>query len=490
METLVVVTKDDDWPLEVPGVRVMSAVDYLSSPQMATLRHAKVFNLCRHYRYQAFGYFVSLLAEARGHKPVPTVQTMQDMRYPTLIRIASEEIEDLIQKTLQPVADARFTLYVYFGSTVDPAMDRLGTALYRHFTAPFLRATFHRTDRWHLHNVSPIAMSAIPDQERAAALAAARAFFTKGVRPQKAPRPSRFDLAILYDPTDNLAPSDPKAIQKFVAAAEDLDISSEVIGKEDAGRLLEFDALFIRSTTAVDHHTYRMARRAAAEGLVVIDDPLSILRCTNKVFQAEMLACKGLSAPKTIIVNRNNKARVVAELGLPCVVKQPDSSSSLGVFKAETPKELDELLDRLLSASDLVIAQEFVPTEFDWRIGVLDRRPLFAVRYYMAPKHWQIIHHAAPSDRTRYGKWDTVPVEEVPTAGIELAVNAARAIGDGLYGVDVKQIGSRWVVIEVNDNPNIEHTVEDAVLKDDLYRRVMQVFLRRLEAVTEARIPR
>ncbi len=88
-----------------------------------------------------------------------------------------------------------------------------------------------------------------------------------------------------------------------------------------------------------------------------------------------------------------------------------------------------------------MIAQEFVPTEFDWRIGVLDRRPLFAARYYMAPKHWQIIRHDAPSGRGRFGKWQTLPVEDVPQAGLELAVKAANLIGDGFYGVDLKQVG-------------------------------------------------
>ena len=57
----------------------------------------------------------------------------------------------------------------------------------------------------------------------------------------------------------------------------------------------EFDALFIRETTSVNHHTYRFASRAAAEGLVVIDDPTSIVRCSNKVYQAELFQRHGMS---------------------------------------------------------------------------------------------------------------------------------------------------------------------------------------------------
>ena len=36
-------------------------------------------------------------------------------------------------------------------------------------------------------------------------------------------------------------------------------------------------------------------------------------------------------------------------------------------------------------------------------------------------------------------------------------------------------------MIEVNDNPSIDAGVEDAYLGEDLYRRIMDEFLRRME---------
>jgi len=36
-------------------------------------------------------------------------------------------------------------------------------------------------------------------------------------------------------------------------------------------------------------------------------------------------------------------------------------------------------------------------------------------------------------------------------------------------------------VIEVNDNPNLDAGTEDGVLGDELYRRVLQAFIQRLE---------
>jgi glutathione synthase/RimK-type ligase-like ATP-grasp enzyme len=47
--------------------------------------------------------------------------------------------------------------------------------------------------------------------------------------------------------------------------------------------------------------------------------------------------------------------------------------------------------------------------------------------------------------------------------------------------VDVKQSGDNFYVIEVNDNPNLDAGIEDAILREELYRRVMSVFLARIE---------
>ena len=80
------------------------------------------------------------------------------------------------------------------------------------------------------------------------------------------------------------------------------------------------------------------------------------------------------------------------------------------------------------------------------------------------------------------GGFATLAVGEAPESVVSTALSAARLIGDGLYGVDLKQLEDRWLVIEVNDNPNLEAGVEDAVIKDELYRTILQEFIRRIEA--------
>jgi glutathione synthase/RimK-type ligase-like ATP-grasp enzyme len=98
----------------------------------------------------------------------------------------------------------------------------------------------------------------------------------------------------------------------------------------------------------------------------------------------------------------------------------------------------------------------------------------------MARGHWQIIKHGADG-KMKEGGSTTVPVADAPPAVIDAAVRAARLIGDGLYGVDLKETDDGVVVIEINDNPNLELDVEAGVLKDELWRKIIGWFETRLE---------
>jgi glutathione synthase/RimK-type ligase-like ATP-grasp enzyme len=480
MSVLIVMEKPEHWPLGVPQARLISARDYLTHPEFVEMKRAKVFNLCRDYGYQSIGYYVSLLAEARGHKPMPSVTTVQDMKQSSLIRIIGEDIEDLVQRCLAPIKSNNFELSIYFGRNLAQRYDRLCQALFNHFPAPLLRAGFVLADGWHLQSLRPIAWSEIPESHREFVIQQAGSFFERP-RISSAPAKYRYELAILAGSEDVSArPSDDRAIKRFLRAAEKVGLDATIIDREDYGRIAEFDALFIRETTAVNHHTYRFARRAEAEGMVVIDDPRSIVRCTNKVYQAELFDKHELPCPKTIIVHRDNARYVGQQLGFPCVLKQPDSSFSAGVVKAENEAQLADLLQSLIAKSELVVAQEFVRSTFDWRVGVLDGKPLYVCHYHMARGHWQV-QKVEKAKRPNYGKVDTIDIEHAPPALIDLAVRAAKLIGDGLYGIDIKESDGRFMIIEINDNPSIDAGNEDGVLKDELYMRIMRCFHERLE---------
>jgi len=259
-------------------------------------------------------------------------------------------------------------------------------------------------------------------------------------------------------------------------------INAETITTSKQSQIIQYDALFIRETTAIDHPTYRLARKAEQEDLVVIDDSTSILRCCNKVFLHDAFSYNNVPSLKTRVLAGHSDIQleeVESSLAYPMVLKMPEGSFSKGVFKVTNRQELKAKLVELFTVSALVLAQEYLYTEFDWRVGVLNNRVIYACKYHMAKNHWQIYNHGAK--RFLEGGWETLPTFEVPKIVLDAALKACSIIGRSLYGVDIKQLGDQVYVIEVNDNPNIDHDVEDRYLGSELYMQIMQEFANRLE---------
>jgi len=480
MYILVVVDNPRHWPLDIQNVEVVQARKYITEPAFTRIGDARVFNLCRSYRYQSTGYYVSLLAAARGHKPIPDVSTIRDLQFPTIVRLASETLEEEIEKCLAGHKGRTFALSIYFGRNLAKRYDRLSMELFNLFRAPLLRAHFAKEDgKWRLQSVGPIAVSEVPESHHAFIVIVASDFFRGRHRRIRPRTQAAFSMAILTNPKDRSAPSNERALEKFIEAADRAGIDAELIDRDAYSRLPEYDALFIRETTSVTNHTFRFARRAEAEGLVVIDDSSSILKCTNKVYLEELLTRHRIPTPKSIIVHRDNLDLLPYEIGFPLILKQPDSSYSVGVIKINNRDELERKAPPMLEDSELLIAQEFLPTEFDWRIGVIDGKPLYACKYYMAKKHWQIIQHQGQD--VKEGRVEAVALNRVPDHVLDVAVRASRLIGDSLYGIDLKQIGKKVYVIEINDNPSIDAGYEDAVIKNRLYDVIMRSFLRRMK---------
>ena len=483
---LLVVDNPARW--EFPGelVEVVSARNYLSHVRFQRFSTgARVFNLCRSYSYQSLGYYVSLLAEARGHRAIPDVATLRDFRSNAVLRLRGIEWEDEIQSALRKVETDEIALRLVFGQPLTPGFGALGQRLYRLFPAPLLRVQFARRKKtWTIAGVAPLSLQSFSEEERSQVKERVGKFFAKRQQVPKLKKKFLYDMAIVVDPSDPAPPSDAKALERFSAAAREEGFYTETITTDDVDRIREFDAVFIRQTTAVDRPIYQLSRLAYAEGLAVIDDPWSILKSTNKIYLSESLARARIPAPQTWILTKDDlKNGASLKVTYPCVLKIPDGAFSLGVRKVENLEELISTLSSMLEKSELILAQAYVPSEYDWRVGILDHQPLFVCRYFMAKGHWQIYNWAAESEDLQSGAAQTLHVDDTPREVLETAQRAARLVGDGLYGVDLKQIGKEVMVIEVNDNPSIEAGIEDKMLGMELYRRIARSFRRRVEGL-------
>ncbi len=518
---LLVVVEGEKEP-SLAGLPTLSADEYLEGAHGSTDRGAVVVNLCRSYAYLSKGYYVSLLADARGQRALPTLETIEQINNPfayfrELRELGLDTIDfKLLQskKRLLPrviVGDpghprvldsegarsspagsgpsyhAAEMAYVetaaIFGGASERRFARQARATFGRYGFPALRMRmFREDDCWKMGQIFPAPYHQLSDEDRARLVEKLKnPTWLRSGTPANRPKP--FRIACLFDPADPQKPSWEDTLDKFDRAALRKGALFEVIGLNDLARLPEFDALFIRTLTGISCPSFAFAQRAASLDIPVIDDPESITRCSNKVYLHELFQREDIPTPKTMIISRRTPIETMLSLGPPTIVKLPQGSFSLAVKKADDRKQLEEILKDMFKQSPLLIVQEFTPTPFDWRIGVLDGRILFAARYYQAKAHWQIARRM-PSGNTRFGKVEAVAIDEVPLAVRRVALRGSKLIGDGLYGVDLKEVNGKALMIEINDNPNIETGYEDVFEKDKLYDAVIASFLRRIRKST------
>src|SRR5690606_37478556 len=203
----------------------------------------------------------------------------------------------------------------------------LARRLFELFPCPVLEITLRHRKRWQIASLKARSPRGLSDQEETTFADALNHYSRRIWRKSRSRKDYQFDLAMLVNPEEAMPPSDAKALKKFVKAGADVGIDVDIIGPRDYQRLPEYDGLFIRETTNIDHHTYRFAKRAEAEGMVVVDDSSSILRCTNKIYLADLFHKFKVPAPRTRILRRDNAAQldeVEAAFGYPIVIKIPD----------------------------------------------------------------------------------------------------------------------------------------------------------------------
>jgi glutathione synthase/RimK-type ligase-like ATP-grasp enzyme len=502
------------------GVPLVAPEEYLEGRNPDTIsQDLTIINLCRSYEYLSRGYYISLLADARRQKVVPKLQMVEEITNPyayfTALRNSGLETIDftvvrgrhVLPKVIMPAGakdepiresgspmvseggvqgpvryrsegQAYEEVTSCFGRTVDSRFRKHCAGVFRVLPFPLLKIRIYREDnRWKVGQVFPLAVSKagpaeidLLNQE----LSTGRLF--------EAPdtvRETPYYIAVLMDEADPFAPSDEDTFNKLKRIGERHGVIFEPLAKDDFRDLPEYDALFLRTVTGMDHYSFLFAQRAKSLGIPVIDDPQTTVRCSNKVYLNELFQRARLATPRTLTISRTTPLSEAEELGYPLIVKQPDGTFSAAVKKAGDPAELKRLTREMFKRSPLLTLQEFRPTEFDWRIGVLDGAVLYVCKYYMAKGHWQIVREKRGGGR-RYGKVEAVPINETPEPVRSLALQAAALIGDGFYGVDIKETEAGPVIIEINDNPDIWVGEEDGVEGDKLYEEIVHAFLRRM----------
>src|SRR3954468_10946363 len=174
MKAVIVTDQKQNW-FEIPDATVLTARHYLAEPESGNEGSVRVLNLCGTGRYQGRGYYVSLVAEARGQPPVPDVKTIGDLKSEAYVRALGAEIQPLVQETLHHDESERYQLDICFGK--HRSHQALAEQLFARARAPLLRALFARAEgSWRLDALQAIGLADVALQDRAFLVEAVKSF--------------------------------------------------------------------------------------------------------------------------------------------------------------------------------------------------------------------------------------------------------------------------------------------------------------------------
>jgi glutathione synthase/RimK-type ligase-like ATP-grasp enzyme len=269
-----------------------------------------------------------------------------------------------------------------------------------------------------------------------------------------------------------------EALQLFSETAQRLGHEFHFMFRSGLSEIPKYDALFIRATTDPLYTSYVVSKIAWELGLKVVDDPISIKICANKIHQYRLFEKHGVPHIPTIFLSKEEfHHRRIAEifevLGKPVVIKAPYTSFSKYVEKVSCETSFRGFAKRFFRRSDYIVIQKFMPSCFDWRVGVLNGEVLYVCKYMMPKGQWKHGMKRRGKPSFIWGRTVTLKRNNAPQKLKEVALRACSVIGKGLYGVDIKEINGNYVVVEVNDNPSIYHGQED--LRDkDIYEKIIK----------------
>jgi hypothetical protein len=179
MANFIVTNNPKHWKLSIPGIELIAARDYLMDSDYGDIKGAKIYNLCRYYKYQSTGYYVSLLSAARGHRAFPSISTILEMKSISVIRVLTEDLDKLIQHSLASIQSEKFILSIYFGRNLSKKYDNLSLQIFKQFQAPLLRAYFSRKyGKWRVQNIQLISLNDIPEDHFPYVIEFAKSYFS------------------------------------------------------------------------------------------------------------------------------------------------------------------------------------------------------------------------------------------------------------------------------------------------------------------------
>lgn len=217
------------------------------------------------------------------------------------------------------------------------------------------------------------------------------------------------------------------------------------------GKLLEnYDAVIPRIGASVTFYGLAVLRQFEIMGTYPLNESVAIGRSRDKLRSMQLLARKGIGLPDTTFAHESKFTEEIIETvgGAPVVIKLLEGTQGIGVVLADTARSAKSMVEAFRGVNVNILVQRFVK-----EAGSSDIRALVIGRKVVAA----MMRTGAEGDfRSNLHRGGSAQVMKLTRAERTTALNAAKAMGLNVCGVDMLRANDGPVVMEVNSSPGLE----------------------------------
>ncbi len=223
--------------------------------------------------------------------------------------------------------------------------------------------------------------------------------------------------------------------------------------------LEDFDAIIPRIGASITFYGTAVIRQFEMMGVFSLNESVSIARARDKLRSLQILSRKGLGLPVTGFAHSTKMTQELIKLvgGAPLVVKLLEGTQGKGVVLAETNSAAESVIDAFREMDANILVQEFIKEArgSDIRCFVVGDQVVAAMMRTAKPGEF----------RSNLHRGGTATVIEITKEERQAALDATKALGLNLAGVDMLRSDRGPLIMEVNSSPGL-NGIETATGKD------------------------
>lgn len=216
-------------------------------------------------------------------------------------------------------------------------------------------------------------------------------------------------------------------------------------------RLEGVDAIIPRIGASVTFYGTAVVRQFELMGAFSAVTSQAIVRSRDKLRSLQILSKNGLGMPKTAFTNfsKGGEKQLIEQVsGAPVIIKLLEGTQGLGVVLAETKKAAESVVEAFHGLKARIIVQEYIKEAkgSDIRAFVVNGKVVGAMKRQGAEGEF----------RSNLHRGGVASVIKLSRAEKQAALNAAKALGLDVAGVDMLQSLRGPLILEVNSSPGLE----------------------------------